>query len=104
MNNYSLTSYNLRSPRSNKEVSNQIVTKIGRFAIFSSYGSNIAIYDAKKRICYRNVKYVSYSRTTEKYFNIFVTEEVCTKEVVTLSSTDFDLMETKIELKLQEVE
>jgi hypothetical protein len=47
---------------------------------------------------------VSYSRTTEKYYNIFVKEEVCPKEVVTLSSTDFDLMETKIELKLQEVE
>ena len=81
--------YNLRSPRSGKQVINQVVTEVGNLQIFSSYGSNIAF--TKDDMLYLNERYVNFSRTTSKYLNIFVKDIAIFNQTVTLDSDRFDI-------------
>ena len=84
-----LRTTNMISERSGKPVVNQTVTELGDFVMFHSYGKLIAVLYKKNNKCFRNVKYVKFSRTTEKYFNIFVTRYVNPSEIVTYQPLDF---------------
>ena len=80
---------NLRSPENGKEVCNQIVTCIHDMFIFTSYRSNIAfLYDG---IIYRNEHYVSYLKTTEKYFGVFC-DDYHHSNIKILKKRDFNIM------------
>lgn len=81
--------FNLRSPRSNKPVTNQVVTEVGNLQIFSSYGSNIAF--TKDDMLYLNERYVNFSRTTSKYLNLFIKDIAIFNQTVTLDSDRFDV-------------
>jgi hypothetical protein len=88
--------YNLESERSGEKVKNQMVMRLGRFVIFNSYGCNIALYDGKKNICYKNLKYDKFSRTTTKYYNQFIKNEIFCKDFITLVEDDFNEILSKI--------
>jgi O-glycosyl hydrolase len=95
-----LRSTNIISERSGKPVVNQIVTEIGDFVMFHSYGTLIAVYNKKLNKCFRNVKYVKFSRTTEKYFNIFVTRYVNPKEIVIYKQGNFQSLSNVLQYRI----
>ena len=95
-----LRSNNMISERSGKPIVNQTVTEIGDFVMFYSYGTLIAVYYKKNNKCFRNVKYVKFSRTTEKYFNIFVTRYVNPSEIVMYQQENFQNLTNMLQYRI----
>lgn len=76
--------YNMYSPKGNP-VPNQFVIEDNGKICFQSYNSIIAIVDKANKIIKLGAD-VFYSRTTDKYRNIFFNDEVCLSGLSTSSA------------------
>ena len=68
---------NIETPNGNKAV-NQFHIEITGYSvdIFQSYSTTIAVHDRKNNIMFINKDYYKYSRTTSKYYNIWLNDYV----------------------------
>ena len=64
---------NIETPNGNKAI-NQFHIELQGFGVdvFQSYNSTIAVHDKRNKTIYINKDYYKYSRTTSKYYNIWI--------------------------------
>lgn len=81
---------NMKSTKGNK-VANQFIIEFGKFTVFQSYSTLIAVYEHENDTLYLDEK--KYSVTTSKYTNMFINEY----QPLTISKVDNNSLHKIIE-------
>jgi hypothetical protein len=68
---------NIETPKGNKAINQFYIYLKGRgVSLFQSYRTTIAAHDTKTKKIYINKDYYKYSRTTTKYYNIWINDYI----------------------------